>query len=234
MNSRSKIIIILAGFTLAIWWFWPSPSTPVTIENSARTAESSGPILDASRNPPTAIEPATLSPFSKGAAIQPAGAETAATIRKALKAAGLRTPDRYYAMGYKELRSLADQGNIYAQIQLGARYIFTNSALEYDPDYDFSKIPKVEAFKLFSQVALRGNASAVEMLSTKLADIDPVEAYSWKLLSAASSGESQREFYKQNQYNFQLDAADIAKARIRSQQLMQQMMSLPPLSLPAE
>lgn len=232
MTPQSKFIVALVGCALAIWWLWPrdpaqNPAVNSVSEETQAAARARDRIAAATRT-------ATLSPFSKGAATPPSRAETIAIIRAALKDAGMRTPDRYYAMGFKELRSLADQGNIYAQIQLGAQYTFANYALEYDPDYDFQKNPRIEAFKLFRTIALKGNVAAVQMLSTKLADVDPVEAYSWKLLSAGDGAESQREFFKQNQYEFQLTPRDLANANARSQQLLQQMMSQQLQPLPAD
>lgn len=146
---------------------------------------------------------------------------------------GLRTPDRYYNMGYKALKKLADNGDIYANIQLGTQYLFTGTALEYDPDFDITVNPKVGAFKAFSNAAQMGSTAAMVMLSTKLADTDPVDAYAWKLLANRLASETQREFYQQNSFEFHLSNEELAKANARSAQFMQLILTQPRAPLPA-
>jgi hypothetical protein len=94
--------------------------------------------------------------------------------------------------------------------------------------------PKYEAFKLFRNAALMGNNSAMVMLSTKLAGIDPVEAYSWKLVADRLTSEGQLEFYSRNKYDFQLSASDMARAQQRSQELTREMASRAPVVFPPD
>ena len=100
--------------------------------------------------------------------------------------------------------------------------------------YDFHVNPKAEAFKLFNSAAMMGSTSAMVMISTKLADTLPVEAYAWKMLSDQLTSESQLEFYRGAKYDFRLSSDDAMKASIISEEMRRMMLSNPRIPPPSE
>ncbi|ELX12979.1 hypothetical protein Jab_1c15970 [Janthinobacterium sp. HH01] len=234
MNDFVKPIFIFTAACAAAWTLWPAHTE---LGSPLQSPFTSRPFAADERQ---VLNPATVpipghgsSPFARGTPQAPPHTETVAIIKAALKQMGLRTPDRYYDMGYQALKKLADDGDIYANIQLGTRYLFTRTALEYDQDFDLTVNPNIEAFKAFSNAAQMGSTAAMAVLSTKLAGTDPIDAYAWKLLANRLSSESQREFYQQNNFEFHLSQEELAKANARSAQLMQQLLDQPRAPLPA-
>ncbi|MCU6499887.1 hypothetical protein LPN04_19000 [Rugamonas sp. A1-17] len=234
MNDFVKPILIFAAACAAAWGMWPAHKEPGKQSPPPATLR---PLATAER-PTLNLETVSRSghgssPFARGTPQAPAHAETVAIIKAALKQMGLRTPDRYYDMGYQALKKLADSGDIYANLQLGTRYLFTRTALEYDPDFDFTVNPNVEAFKAFSKAAQMGSTAAMAVLSTKLANTDPIDGYAWKLLANRLASETKGEFYQQNNFEFHLSHEELEKANARSVQLMEQLLAQPRAPLPS-
>lgn len=233
MHKHTKIFLIAAVLCLAVWASWPEPAATVMAkelmaareESPRRASRLSGTLVGAS--------PQLNSPFGIGAPKPPDPTETEASIRRVFKAAGFRTPDRYYAMGLKELSALAVKGDIYANIQLGTKYLYSRSALEYDPDYDFSVNPRAEAFAAFRRVAMMGNSPAMAMLATALSDVDPVEAYAWRELAGGTS-DIHREFYRDYRRNLDLTNDQLVNARLRTKQIESDLAAISPPKLPPE
>ena len=231
MKSKN-IFFAIALVCITTWLLWPEELVPVRA--NANPVEIHVPQSATHEDRPAVRAISVTSPFGIGTPNPPDPKETEARIRQVFKAAGLRTPERYYSMGVKQLSELAASGDVYANIQLGTRYLFTPEALEFDPDYDFSVNAKVEAFTAFRRVAMLGNSPAIAMLATKLADVDPVEAFAWDTIAATTSQDIGRDFYRDNRFNFRLTNDQIATARQHTLAIERAMLALPPVALPPQ
>jgi hypothetical protein len=235
MLHVNKTLVFASIAALAMWFVWPDDDVSGQPEHKLvasrlKSAPQRQAHADIKQYPLS-----QTSPFGTGAPPKaPSRDETIAVLKRAFRDTGMRTPERYYQMGFKDLRTLAKAGDIYANLQLGMQYAFTRAALESDQDYDFSLNPKAEAFRLFSNASLMGSTSAMVMISTKLADTAPVEAYAWKIISDRLTSESQLDFYHDNIYEFRLSSEDVKKANALSEEVMREMLSRPRIPPPPE
>lgn len=238
MTNFAKLALFAAAAIFLAARYGPtenSPAEPPVVEVAGALANELPPHLEIAPTSPPDVFKTVASPFGRRPAPSPPTLEQRKSrTKQALDKAGLHTPERYYDLGLKSLRALAERGDIYAALQLGTQYLFLNEAIEYDPDYDFSKNPTQEAAKYFTKTALMGSSSSMLMLATKLAPVNPVDGYAWKILAEQLTDEGTREFFQKNQFDFNLSAADMQKALQRSEELKRQLLSAAPITLPPE
>lgn len=235
MYYLSKTLVVASVAALAVWFAWPDSEVSGLPEHKQIASHPESPSQRQAHANTKQYRPDQTSPFGKGTPPKaPSRDETIAALKRAFEDTGMRTPERYYQMGFKDLQSLAKTGDIYANLQLGMQYAFTRAALESDQDYDFSVNPKAEAFRLFSNASLMGSTSAMVMISTKLAETAPVEAYAWKIISDRLTSESQLDFYRDNTYEFRLSSDDLERANALSEEMMRKMLSRPRIPPPPE
>jgi hypothetical protein len=104
--------------------------------------------------------------------------------RKKMQQLGYLVPPDYYQKSLATLRQLAASGDAYAMVHLGEKYYFELNGQPNNPDYQSGVDYPAAAKQAFSGALAAGNIRSAGIIAELyLQENNPIDAYTWHLLS---------------------------------------------------
>ena len=229
MNKILAALCASAVLGFSYLYFSPSAGSPERAANTHPIAASdSAAPSGASVAPPSSSPSNAMSPFGLG---NPPRQEDASVrigrLQKKMEKMGFFTPEKYYKFNLKTLKTMADAGDMFAALQLSEQYHSENSALESDPDYDFSASPTVESNKYLAKAAAMGVVRAGTLLSLRYHDEErPLDAHAWKIVSE-KFGDKFENLHIEQKVSFPTDAGSVKQAQNKADEIINAILSGP-------
>lgn len=155
------------------------------------------------------------SPFGRGTPVQQV--ESPEQVRRRhMESAGYNTPEPYHHLPPTQLIAMAKQGDLFAMLQLGERYVYENQ-LAKSPEASAYQGSSVEIGKRYFVDAVNAGhipmAKALSRIYTE--EHNYVAAYAWELVYARMSDK------KPPPVNGNLGALDLQRSEAQAEELWQ-------------